>query len=874
MEDDRLGTLFVIFAVLAILSAMLYILVTMEESQPEGDLAELELEVEDVVLAEAIYWNFSSAPLRVKNSTIIALKVNVSNGGDDPVGTNRLRFQVVTDRGNITYSYPLDVFDPRLDGGPFSEYRTKVRPGSYKVGWIAHIVGNASLNWTEATLRLVIIPERQPGASTRFSIADAPFLPGVPPRINFEVNDILVTDRVGDLAAGRGDYLYVFNLTVHNTWNRPVTMDPWQLWVEYSGPTWRVHATTGVDGLERPFARLKVQPGESVVCQAVFEVPHHGTVDNITYHDMYTYGVEGTYVVRTVDPGMVRLWFSAPRVTLQVDSMRWVERVDRLTCGEDEVFLILHTKINMVSTGSLHVDYTDLTLTDDAGRVYPVDDLITALYPRMPEGNVSYGSTRSGDVLFRMPLGADPALLTFNDSGQLATLGLDPEEVVDARGETRLRIVVMDLTFTDRTEQRMAFEGKYFLLVRLKVTNAWSIYVYFELNNLTLYDADGSMTSDDPCIWWIDDPIRGGVRLMRGEWVSGTFWMEVPQDWEPGRLVYSDHVHDIVVDLTGMEVDLVISPPELELELHWHALTEWLDWEGPADPGFLFLVTNFTVRYIGPDELFLHFSAMSALNASGGYNYELAWMFIGEYFPIVRLDPNESATGMIGFLVPEWDIPTSIEYRYKKDYEVAIDPGTIREVDIGSERRLTINDIYWTDSIGPVNPYYSDRFLVVNFTFHNGWFEPIAPRDTRFAVVEDNGWEDEYDRRSDGSLKDRWAEPMLAMGQSASGQLSFDLQGGGQPVRFRFEDVYYNLSVPIDPGAIRNGTRGAAGTSFHSLSGGESVGEHGPRDGAPLPGTFPAAQPAPRGGSLIMSPYHDREARASRPDNYYIHRPS
>jgi hypothetical protein len=790
----------VIVMVLAIASILF--LMTLEDPLPPDPLSELEVEVTDVVMADSL-WTNRSVPLRIhEGRRYIGIKVSVTNIDDEGIRTNSIPFEVEPEGGTVYEVFYNNVLDPRLEGGPFAEDGGRIRPGQSHEGWICIWVANSSLNWTKAVLRIPTDVVGRTAPTDTFVVTGIRLFKGYASRCSITLNGVTMTDSFTGSNASTGHVLYLFDLTYVNEWPQPRTV-----------PTGGFRLTTGSSWPTFPdeviwedvpgYGHEWLEPGESISVMVMFDLSRLATIHQLIYNEeIYSYR-DLPEVILPLDDVEIFADFNPRRVVVKVEEVTITDRIGDIWCEEGDVFLVVQAELSNEWTADFIIDRWNLTLVTEDFTIHPALTGFAGLFEDADQRNLYPGNNVTTAFVYQLKEGDAPMYLVYDDHGQRAMDKVDPDEILDARGRTRLVIDVVNMTMVDEVEWPPVREGFKVLLVRLKVSNPWEDQVIWDLDQVTLEDPNGALVDDSPYSGYVEHGIRGHGTLDKGDWIEGWFQIQVPEGWEPGRLMYNDTVIDTVVDLRGREVYIPPFTRAMELEVHWHVLTDHLTTDILMED-HMFFITNLTFHNTGKEPIDLYTGHSNPYAANGSIYLHRAIWFNHQYFPDVILEPGTCVTGMIGFQIPIGEIPAVLEYRYGREVQVAIDPANVTEMDIGTAISLTINDMYWTEEIGNRSASYDDQFLVVNFTVTNGWIEVLRFSAYAFNIVEENGywnmpsyWADEY-------VEGWWRPENMTMGASATGLLVYDLFNGSDPVQFTTETAMYNMSVPIDVGDIRN----------------------------------------------------------------------
>jgi hypothetical protein len=808
-DEQKTGLFQLIIICVFVLAAISLILIlSIDEPLPPDPLSELDVEVTDVVLAEGLWTNGSGPIEPVDGVTNVGLKVRVTNNNKDSIRAIRIPFQVVFEWGNVTDVIRTDVVDPRLEGGPFADYtgyQPRIEPGGSHEGWIALYQANRTMNWTEAELRIPAAVEGRKSPSTIFNITGARILKGLVSRQSITIEHIMMTDAFMDEVASRGDVLYIFHLVYVNEWpyTRVVPDGGFRLQTGNPYPAspdlvlWSGSSPVGLQVL--------LGPGESIDVDVVFGISHRATLKELVFsEDFYP----RDYVLRIripLEDVDVFSDFEPKRLSVSVAGAMITDRIGARWSDEGSVFLQLEAEFENDWRMEVGMDVGNLTLvTEGAGPDY-LRPLKLGMFQKVDSYYVSYNGTLAGTVVFQIEEGDVPMYLVYDDHGQLSMGEIDAGHILDIRGHPRLAIEVANLTMVDRVEGSPTRTGYKVLLVWVNVSNPWEERVEWVLDNVTFIDANGTLVDKEPRKVWIEDCIDVRETLYQGDSVEGWFQIQVPEEWTPGTLVYSDPVVDTVVDISGIEV---YRPPDLlhlTVEINWYLITDRLV-DDTGDEAHRFHIFNLTFNNTGSVPVGILDTWCNPYAENGSiYNKRALW-FDFYNFPDIDLAPGETVVGMIAFIIPAGEIPALLEYRYGKNLRVPIDPANVTYLDFNTSVSMVINDMYWTESIGNVSSFYSDNYLVINITITNGWVEPRGFGLQYFDLVDVTGHETMYDRRSYDQLENRWEDVTIPAGSSATGVFAFDIYNGSDPDHLVFHTGPFEISVGIDPVDIRNGS--------------------------------------------------------------------
>jgi hypothetical protein len=556
MRDHGLSLVFVLVGVFVVLGIAL-LLQNIDEETPWERMANTELEVVDVVLAENLWRSGSYVTGSGPGRTTVALHVRVTNKNPDPLPTAQFSFTMVTEEGDRIMFNFNDIVDPRLVGGPFHVMDESVQGHGTRLGWIGVMVDTARLTWTDADL---VIPTRAGGpepTTAHFTIAGARFLEGLPPRIEMTAERIKYTNVIGSETPFDGRAFFIFDLTFTNLWMAPYTLNPLDLTLSYShGGGFFCWHVGGDWDLEDPFGEVVLAPLEERTMQAVFDRGSPESLVFIRYIDR-TRGSAPISMNITIPIGlpMIEAGFSPSRAEIEVERIQLRDEVEGRRCNEGNAFLIVRASLTFRGKGDLRVRYANLSLLDSEGVAHGISPVSEHLPNLMEERHLKSNMTVHGDLAFEAPEGTEPGWLVYTDYGQMCRGTVDPLDVVDTREWPMLDIRVVNLTSTDWLDDRYNVdEGEYILLVMINVSHRWDQTQRFELDNLTLFDANGTRVGDDVYNLWSPDHLRGSASLAEGEWEAGQFHIRVANEWEPGTLVYANPDGDIVIDIRGMDV--------------------------------------------------------------------------------------------------------------------------------------------------------------------------------------------------------------------------------------------------------------------------------------------------------------------------------
>jgi hypothetical protein len=515
------------------------------------------MEVQDVVLADNMWTNESYSTSQSSNLTTIALHVEVMNKGSGIVDSWGISFDFRTDEGDRYRINHYDIVDPRIHGGPFYQRKVSINPGQTHGGWVGVSVMDSSLTWTEGVLR---IPTREGGPdppTASFTLEGATRLGGLTPRLGMTVERVTYTNTIGGQEPFGGRAFLIIDLTFENLGWSPYTVNPMDLilWYGRAGgffawPTpgdWDIPDALGVVDLEPRGVRT---------LSAVFDKGSPQSIESISFIER-TRDFRPVYLNITIplDAGMVEGNFDPPRVELDIERVWVTDEVGGRLPAEGNVFHLVRTKMTASAHDNIDVMYGNITLVDGEGSEHSVSSVTEHLQDPIEEGQLKAMMPLNGDLAFEVPEGTGPAWLGYRDYGQTCTGMVDASTVVDTRDWPMLDIQVVNLTWTEWLDDRYYVdEGEMILLVMINVSHRWDETQHFELGNITLFDANGTQVLDEVMNMWSPDHLRGSASLSMGEWEDGQFHLRVGQDFEPGKLVYSDPGGDIEVDISGMDI--------------------------------------------------------------------------------------------------------------------------------------------------------------------------------------------------------------------------------------------------------------------------------------------------------------------------------